>query len=258
MPRSSSAKRQARTEVKNIQSDHRMVTGFELNGEMIASDAIIASADYHHVEQSLLPQNHRTYSNSYWQKKTMAPSSLIFFLGVNKKLKNLLHHNLFFDEDFSSHAREIYSDPKWPSSPLFYISCPSQTDSSVAPEGKENLFILIPIASGLNDTEEAREKYFNLVIERIERITGNDFKNDIEVKRSYCLNDFISDYHAFKGNSYGLANTFFQTAFMRPRMQSRSLKNLFYAGQLTVPGPGVPPSIISGQIAANLVSRYLN
>ena len=185
----------------------------------------------------------------------MAPSSLIFYLGVKKRLNHLLHHNLFFDESFESHAKEIYIDPKWPGKPLFYVSATSLTDDSVAPAGCENLFILIPIAPGIKDDEETREKYFHLVMERMERLTRQSIKEDIIVKKSYCLNDFKSDYHAFKGNAYGLANTLRQTALLKPSIKSSKVKNLFYTGQLTVPGPGVPPSIISGQVVAGEIKK---
>ncbi|MEO5673680.1 MAG: phytoene desaturase family protein [Chitinophagales bacterium] len=255
---SNGVKIRCNSEVNSIDCRKGKVKGLSVKGEYHRADAIIASADYHHIEQTLLPEEFRMYSPKYWNSRKMSPSALIFFVGVNRKLKNLLHHNLFFDTDFSTHAKEIYVKSAYPTAPLFYVSCPSQTDPVVAPEGKENLFILIPIASGLNDDEETRSYYFDLVMKRLENITGNDFRNDIEVQKSYSLNEFKADYHAFKGNAYGLANTFLQTAFLKPKMQNRKLKNLFYAGQLTVPGPGVPPSIISGQIAAAEVIKYLN
>jgi len=218
-------------------------------------DFVIASADYHHVEQHLLPASFRKYSTTYWDSRVLAPSSLIFYLGLNKKLNTLLHHTLFFDEDFSLHAQEIYTDPKWPTSPQFYVSCASQTDSSVAPPGCENLMILIPVAPGLQDHESTREKYFNLVIDRLENLTGESVRAHIAYKRNYAHNDFIADYHAFKGNAYGLANTLWQTANLKPSIINKKVTNLFYTGQLTVPGPGVPPSIISGGVTAQQVMR---
>jgi phytoene desaturase len=215
-----------------------------------AFDFVVAGADYHHVEQHLLPEKFRRYNQKYWDDRVMAPSSLIFYVGVNKRIKNLKHHTLFFDEDFGVHAKEIYNDPKWPTAPQFYISCPSKTDPTIAPEGCENLLILIPVATGLNDEETIREKYFELIMERLEKITGERIKDHIVFKRSYAHNDFISDYNAFRGNAYGLANTLMQTANLKPGILNKKVKNLFYTGQLTVPGPGVPPSIISGQVVA--------
>jgi phytoene desaturase len=215
-----------------------------------AFDFVVAGADYHHVEQHLLPEKFRRYNQKYWDDRVMAPSSLIFYVGVNKRIKNLKHHTLFFDEDFGVHAKEIYNDPKWPTAPQFYISCPSKTDPTVAPEGCENLLILIPVATGLDDEETIREKYFELIMERLEKITGERIKDHIVFKRSYAHNDFISDYNAFRGNAYGLANTLMQTANLKPGILNKKVKNLFYTGQLTVPGPGVPPSIISGQVVA--------
>ncbi len=226
------------------------------NGEFEA-DVVVGGADYHHVEQELLPEKNRDYTADYWDKRVMAPSSLLFYVGVNKKLNNIHHHNLFFDEDFTRHAIEIYDKPQWPSKPLFYVCAPSVTDASVAPEGCENLFILIPVAPDLEDTDAMREHYFNVVMDRFENLTGQDIRSHIIYKRSFAHRDFQQDYHAFKGNAYGLANTLLQTAFLKPRLRSKKVKNLFYTGQLTTPGPGMPPSLISGQVVANEIVKTI-
>jgi phytoene desaturase len=223
----------------------------------IPTDGVIASADYNHVEQKLLEPAYRNYSAAYWDKKTFAPSCLIYYLGVNKRIDNLLHHNLFFDADFEKHAESIYKTPQWPGEPLFYVCCPSKTDATVAPEGMENLFILVPIATGLEDTELKRESYFSSIIKRIEAQTGCAFASNIIYKQNYSINNFVSDYHAFGGNAYGLANTLSQTAVLKPSLRNKKVKNLFYTGQLTVPGPGVPPALISGQVAARELLKYL-
>jgi phytoene desaturase len=236
--------------VERLEMNSVKAKGLVVNGSFRSFDYIIASADYHHVEQHLLPATHRRYSETYWQKRVMAPSSLIFYLGINKKLEGLLHHTLFFDQDFKKHAHEIYEQPQWPSAPQFYISCPSKTDNTVAPPGHENIFILLPVAPGLQDSEETREKYFDIIINRLERLTGQAIRNHIVYKRSYAHNNFIEDYNAFKGNAYGLANTLLQTANLKPSIVNKKVSNLFYTGQLTVPGPGVPPSIISGEVVA--------
>ncbi len=219
------------------------------------ADVVVAGCDYEHAEQTLLDKDKRQYDTAYWNSREMSPSSLLFYIGVNKKLPNLKHHNLFFDADFDKHADEIYNTPKWPSQPLFYACVPSKTDDSVAPQGCENLFLLMPLAPGIEDNETFREKYFNIIIERLESRIGEQIRPNIVLKRSYAINDFVADYHSFKGNAYGLANTLFQTAFLKPKMKSKKVKNLFYTGQLTVPGPGVPPSIISGQIVANEIAK---
>ena len=231
------------------------IQSMQVNGTAVKSDYVVASADYHHVEQKLLPPSHRNYNEHYWQTRSLAPSSLIFYLGINKRLRNLLHHNLFFDQDFQLHTKEIYENAAWPTNPLFYTCCPSITDPSVAPEGHENIFILIPVAPGLTDTIEIREKYFQLVISRLESLTSQPIREHIIFKKSYAHNDFINDYHAFKGNAYGLANTLRQTANFKPSIINKKVKNLFYTGQLTVPGPGVPPSIISGQVVAKELDK---
>ena len=229
-----------------------------VKGESRSFDYVIAGADYHHVEQTLLPPSYRRYTEKYWQSRSMAPSSLIFYLGLNKKIEGLRDHTLFFDQDFSLHSKEIYEDPKWPTSPQFYVSCPSKTDPSVAPAGHENIFILIPVAPGLTDEENTRKKYFNLVMDRFEKIVGQSIRQHIIFKRSYAHTDFIADYNAFKGNAYGLANTIWQTANLKPSIVNKKVKNMFYTGQLTVPGPGVPPSLISGQVVADeLIKRNM-
>jgi phytoene desaturase len=236
--------------VQQLELNAVKAKGLIVNDRFRAFDFIVAGADYHHVEQTLLPEKFRRYTQAYWNSRTLAPSSLIFYLGINKKLNGLLHHTLFFDQDFGRHAEEIYERPQWPTSPQFYISCTSKTDPTVAPAGHENLMILMPVAPGLPDTAQTREKYFNLIIERLEKLTGQSLKENIVFNRSYAHNDFTADYNAFKGNAYGLANTLRQTANLKPAIKNKKVNNLFYTGQLTVPGPGVPPSIISGQVVA--------
>jgi phytoene desaturase len=245
------------TEVKHIRTHKGKALGVETSQGFFEADVVVAAADYEHVDQQLTDKELRNYSKKYWDNRTMSPSSLLFYLGISKKISGLQHHNLFFDEDFSLHAEEIYTDPKWPSRPLFYASCPSKTDASIAPEGCENMFLLMPIAPGLNDSKELREQYYQVMMDRLENITGQSIRDSVIVKRSYALDDFKADYHSFKGNAYGLANTLAQTAFFKPRMRSKKISNLFFTGQLTVPGPGVPPSLISGQVVAKEIGKYL-
>jgi phytoene desaturase len=233
---------------------------FNSNHEIVntsfKADVIIGGADYHFIETQLLPIESRSYSDKYWNKRVMAPSCLIYYVGLNKKLNNVLHHTLFFDESFEVHGKEIYTIPQWPTKPLFYVSVTSVNDNSVAPEGCENLFFLVPVASGLNnDSEEIRNKYFEDILNRYEKKIGQTVKEAIIFKKSYSVSDFVEDYNAFKGNAYGLANTLMQTAVLKPSCRSKKISNLFYTGQLTVPGPGVPPSLISGEVVAKQVLK---
>lgn len=244
-------------EVLKIRTEGDRALGIETKAGFHKADLVISNADYEHTDQTLLNKANRSYTPKYWDSRVLSPSSLLFYLGTNKKLDNILHHNLFFDEDFELHANEIYKHPQWPSKPLFYVCCTSKTDASAAPENGENLFFLMPLAPGLHDNEELREKYFEILLSRFESITGENVSDSIIVKRSYAINDFVKDYHSFKGNAYGLANTLMQTAFLKPKMQSKKLKNLMFTGQLTVPGPGVPPAIISGQVVASQALKYL-
>lgn len=223
---------------------------------VIDANVVVGGADYHHVETALLPKEYQSYSADYWNKRVMAPSCLLYYIGLNKRLKGITHHSLYFDTDFGLHGKEIYTTKEWPSNPLFYLCAPSVTDKSVAPEGCENLFFLIPVATGLTgDTEELREKYFQQIIKRVEKQLGQSIADAIIYKRTFAQSNFIEDYHAFKGNAYGLANTLLQTAVLKPSCRSKKVKNLFFTGQLTVPGPGVPPSLISGEVVAKEITK---
>jgi phytoene desaturase len=242
--------------VLSLEVENKKITKVVTDTKTLTADVVVSSADYHFTEQKLLPKNNRKYKASYWDKRVMAPSCLLYYIGVNKKVKKLLHHNLFFEDNFDSHAKTIYENPQWPEKPLYYVCCPSKTDASVAPEGMENLFLLIPVAPGLQDTPQIRKKYFQETITRLEAYCGENISNHIVSYTDYAQSDFISDYNAFKGNAYGLANTLKQTAFLKPSIINPKVKNLFYTGQLTVPGPGVPPSIISGQMIAKYIVKH--
>jgi phytoene desaturase len=241
-------------EVTRFEISKKKVTSAICNKGKFEGDLFLSGADYAHTDHSLL-KDQANYSDEYWDKRVMAPSCLLFYIGVNKKVKGLKHHNLFFDAPFDQHGQEIYKNPAWPQDPLFYVCCASKTDSSVAPAGQENMFFLVPLAPDLKDSDAEREKYFNIILERIKLRTGEDINPNIVFKRSYCIDDFKSDYHAYKGNAYGLANTLKQTALLKPKLVHKTLKNFFYTGQLTVPGPGVPPSIISGEVVAKEIIK---
>lgn len=243
------------SEVQNIEIQNKKVKGVKTNTNFFPCDILLSGADYHHTE-TLLPKGLRQYSEKYWDKKTFAPSALLFYVGFDKKINNVSHHTLFFDTDFEEHAKTIYDTKEWAEKPLFYGSFPSITDDTVVPDGKEAGIFLIPIAPDLEDTTEIRKLYFNQLIDRVEKITGESIKNNIIFKESYCVKNFKEDYNSYKGNAYGLANTLTQTHVLRPNLKSKKVDNLYFCGQLTVPGPGVPPSIISGKIVSDLILKY--
>jgi len=240
--------------VEEILLENGKAIGVMANGQKHLADVILSGADYHHSE-TLLPERFRQYSESYWEKKTFAPSSLLFYIGFDKKLKNVDHHTLFFDVDFEKHAATIYDDAEWPEEPLFYASFPSITDDNAAPQGQEAGIFLIPIAPGIEDTPEIRAVFLDKILTRFESLTQQNVKNSIIFTESFCVNDFVKDYNSYKGNAYGMANTLLQTAFLRPKLQSKKVKSLFFTGQLSVPGPGVPPSLISGKLVADLINK---
>jgi len=240
--------------VEKINVTEGKAKSISIDGKDIESDIILTGADYHHSE-TLLEPKYRQYSEKYWEKKTFAPSSLLFYVGFSKKLKNIEHHNLFFDVDFEAHAKDIYDVPKWPNDPLFYANFTSVTDRNTAPENCENGFFLIPLAPGIEDTAALREEYFEKIIARFEKLSNQEVKKFVIFKESFCVKDFIKDYNSYKGNAYGLANTLLQTAFLRPKLMSSKVNGLFFAGQLTVPGPGVPPALISGKLVSGLIQK---
>ncbi|SEC09623.1 phytoene desaturase [Maribacter dokdonensis] len=240
--------------VEQIQVTNGKATGIICNGKVHHADKVLSGADYQHSE-SLLEDGYQQYSKTYWEKKVFAPSSLLFYIGFNTKLKNVEHHNLFFDTDFELHAKEIYDKPQWPTNPLFYANFPSVTDGSMAPKGCETGFFLVPIATDLEDTEALRNQYFDLIMDRFEKRTGQDIRNNIIFKETFCVNDFIDRYNSYKGNAYGMANTLTQTAFLRPNLRSKKVGDLYFTGQLTVPGPGVPPALISGKLVSELIIK---
>ena len=242
--------------IEKINVENKIARSIVVNGKTISSDIILSGADYHHTE-TLLDKEHRAYSEKYWNSRVFAPSSLLFYVGFNKKIKNISHHALFFDVDFEQHAKDIYDEPQWPKEPLFYANFPSLTDKTAAPEGMESGFFLVPLAPGIEDTEELRDQYFDKIIERFEILTQQTVKSNIVFKQSFCKNDFVSEYNSYKGNAYGMANTLLQTAFLRPKLKSSKVKNLYFTGQLTVPGPGVPPALISGKLVSELIDKQL-
>ncbi len=245
-------------DVTSINIENEKVKSVSTANDVFDCDALISTADYHFTE-SILPVHFRNYTEAYWEKRVMAPGCLLYYVGINKKLSGLTHHSLFFDTSFEKHGKQIYETKEWATEPLFYVSATSVSDAATAPGGCENLFFLIPEAAGLTgDTEELRDHYFSVILNRFEQRIGQSIKENIIFKKSYAHQNFIIDYNAFKGNAYGLANTLTQTAILKPSCRNKKVSNLFYAGQLTVPGPGVPPSLISGQIVAEEVRKEWN
>lgn len=242
-------------EVKKIIVDKRKAKGVETTSGTYDADRVIVNADYPHSELDLLDDKSRSYKGSYWEKKKIAPSCVLMYIGLDKKVESLTHHNLYLSPSWDEHFRTIFDKPEWPGDPSYYICCPSKTDNSVAPEGKENLFFLVPVAPGLDDTEEVREKYFNKTIKHLEMLTGESILDHVISKRIVTHRDFTSLYNAYKGTALGLAHTLKQTAVFRPSHNSKKVKALHYTGQYTHPGIGVPMVIISSQILAKELAK---
>lgn len=236
-----------------VQQDH--VSAVHTNSGVWHPDLVISGADYAHTE-TLLPTQFRNYDAKYWQKKVFAPSSFLYYVAFDRKIPELQHHNLFFDTDFEQHAAEIYDQPQLPSKPLFYANFSSKTEAALCPEGTDTGFFLIPVAVDLEDNEEIHEEYFELIMKRIKQNIGTDIRPFVRFKKSFGVQDFKDRYHSCRGNAYGLANTLLQTSILRPSISNKKIRNLFYTGQLTVPGPGVPPALISGKVVTDYILKH--
>jgi phytoene desaturase len=242
------------TPVERIVTERGVVKGVQTEKGVFDADAVVSTADYAHTEMSLLAKEEQTYGAGYWQKRTMAPSGFILYLGVKRKLSKLKHHNLFFANDWEAHFNEIFDKPAWPERPSYYVCAPSKTDGGVAPRGCENLFVLVPVAAGLDDSDNVRSEYAERIINHLEAVAGEEFHKDIVVQKVFSQRDFTARYNAYKGTALGLAHTLFQTALWRPAPRSKKVKGLYYAGQYTHPGIGVPMCVISG----TMVSRFVH
>jgi phytoene desaturase len=242
-------------EVTEIVTEQGKAIAVQTTKDRYAADVVVSSADYHHIDTAVLSTADSQYSNRYWEKRVVAPSMFIVYLGINRKLKNLEHHNLYFAENWHTHFDTIFKNPTWPEKPCFYLSCISKTDPKSAPEGGENVFLLVPVAPGLDDSDEQRDRYLAHVLEHVKQVTGEDLTQDVTVQRVYTHRDFIEDYHAFKGTALGLSHTLFQTAVFRPTHRSKKITNLFHTGQYTHPGVGVPMVLIASEIIAEEIKN---
>jgi phytoene desaturase len=241
--------------VEKIIIDNKVAKKVKTNKKTYDADIFIVNADYQWAESNLIEKKYRTYSNNYWEKRKIAPSAYLLFLGLDKRIKNFKHHNLYFYPDWDEHFDDIFKKAKWPDNFSYYISCITKTDSETAPKNCENVFVLIPVAPGIKDDEKTREKYYEKTIDHMEKLAGENLRDHIILKRIFAHNDFSDRYNAYKGTALGLAHTLKQTAIFRPKHQSKKVKNLYYTGHYNHPGIGVPMVVISSQILSELINQ---
>ena len=241
--------------VEQILIKKGMATGVKTSKNNYEADFVIVNADYAWADTHLVEKKYQSYSDSYWNKRKIAPSAYLLFLGLDKQIKKFIHHNLYFHDQWVNHFDDIFKHPQWPEKYSYYVSCISKTDKNTAPKGCENVFVLVPVAPGLEDNDKVREKYFKNTIDHMEKLAGENIRDHIIVKRIFAHNDFSQRYNAYKGTALGLAHTLKQTAIFRPRHQSKKVKNLYYTGHYNHPGIGVPMVIISSQILRDAISR---
>ena len=224
------------------------------NGERYLADRVVSDADYAHTEQELLPERKRQYTEEYWESRTYAPSAFLLYLGVEGDVPNLEHHTLVLPTDWDEHFEQIFDDPEWPDDPAYYLCVPSKTDDTVAPEGHSNLFALVPIAPGIRDTPEIRNRYRDLVIDDIAENTGTDLRGRVVVEETFSVDDFADRYNSYAGSALGLAHTLTQTSLLRPGHTSDAVDGLYFTGSTTTPGIGVPMCLISGGLTAEAMA----
>jgi phytoene desaturase len=219
------------------------------------SDAVVSDADYAHTEMELLAPEYRGHDADYWESRTWAPSAFLLYLGVEGDLENLEHHTLVLPEEWDPHFDEIFDEPGWPEDPAYYVCAASETDDAVAPEGKSNLFVLVPIAAGLDDDAETRQRYRDLILDDLAEHTGEDVRGRIEVEERFSVSEFAERYNSYAGTALGMAHTLTQTALFRPPHRSTELRGLYFTGANTTPGIGVPMCLISGELTADAVAE---
>lgn len=244
-------------EADGYEYEGKAIRAVRLGGELLPADLVLCNGDLHHAETALLPPRRAALPERWWRRRTLAPSMFILYLGLDRRLPGLTHHNLYFQDDWDRHFASIFGKPAWPDKPCFYLSCPSKTDPSVAPEGMENLFVLVPVAPGLDDGDARRAAYAEQVLAHVEAVTGQTIAPYVKVKRIYSQRDYAADYRAYRGTALGLAHTLDQTAIFRPAIRSKTVPNLFYAGQYTHPGVGVPMVLVAARLAARAAAEYL-
>lgn len=243
------------TNIDKININNSIAESVQSNGKTFKGDILISSADYPYIELNCIEKKYRTFNSKYWESRKIAPSMFILYLGLDKKLDKLSHHNLYFSENWNKHFNSIFNCPELPENPCFYLSCISKTDKDSAPANHENVFVLVPIAPGLDINSEASEKYKDYIIQHIENICSEKINEHIKTSRIFTVEDFEKDYNAYKGTALGLSHNLMQTALFRPAHKSKKIKNLFYTGQYTHPGVGVPMVLISSQITADIITK---
>lgn len=240
--------------VMELQSKNGKLTAAITARGIYEADIFVCNADYAYCETELINNDNQSYSNSYWQKRTLAPSAFLLYLGLNKKMKNLEHHTLYFDRAWENHFDHVYNkSTSWPKKPSYYLCVPTKTDSSLAPHGNEALTVLVPVSPYTKATESSKDIFMHRTIKHLEELTQQEIANKIMVKKIFTNSDFTSAYNAYKGSAFGIAHTLTQTALFRPNNKSKKLQNLYYVGQYTNPGIGLPPALISSQIVHQMI-----
>ncbi|HUX51678.1 MAG TPA: phytoene desaturase family protein [Spirochaetia bacterium] len=242
-------------EVQEILVRNGRAVGVRTESGEVDADVVLVTSDYPHAEMNLLKKKERSHGARYWKTRTVAPSMFIAFLGVSRKLEHFQHHNLYFAPHWENHFDAIFRHPRWPEDPSFYMHVSSRTDTDAAPPDRTNLFLLVPVAAGLPDTEELRERFFEQIMGTTEKLAGESILGSIEARRLYTVNDFERDYHAFQGTALGLSHTLFQTALFRPSFRSKKVPNLYFSGQYTHPGIGVPMTLIGAEVIAGKIQK---
>ena len=245
-----------RSPVQKILVENGRAVGVVTQGGEERADIVISNADMHFTEQRLLEPDQRDHSERFWQTRKLAPSALLLYLGVKRQYDSLAHHNLLFSTDWPRTFRQIFDNPTgFPDDPSLYVCAPSKTDPSVAPKGYENLFVLVPIASGIPYSNAQLEQFTDQILTTMEQeLDLPDLRQQLACRKVFCVRDFEERFNSFQGTGLGLAQTLRQTAVFRPANHSRKVRDLYFVGAGVHPGIGMPTSLTS----AELLARRLN
>ncbi|GAA3944376.1 phytoene desaturase family protein [Microbacterium soli] len=224
----------------------------------LSADIVVSAADLHHTETRLLPPRLRTWPERWWRRRVSGPGAVTVMLGIRGRLPRLPHHSLFLAEDWHANLDAVFGTrPRVPEPASLYACKPSQTDPTVAPEGDENLFLLVPVppdvALGRGGSEGGGdrrvEEIADAAIDTVSQWAGiPDLRPRILVRETRGPADFAADFHSWRGGMLGPAHVLSQSAVLRARNASRRVRGLYFAGATTSPGVGVPMCLISAEL----------
>ena len=247
------------TPVSKITINGNRASGVELeNSKIISSDIVLCNSDLVYTYQKLLPID-LNYKSNFKKPEELkqASSALLFYFGVDHQLEGMLHHNVYLCKDFKNNLEEIFKLKKLPKDPSFYTYIPTKTDPSLAPKGKNILYILVPVPNleGNNNWETGIKSIRKKILSKLKSEYNIDLTGCIETEQVFTPHDFESKFNLTSGSAFGLTHHFFQSGYFRPHNVSRKINNLYFVGASTYPGGGIPMVTLSAKLVVERILR---